>query len=109
MPTTRNRTKLGRSRETANKEVLTLAEAAAYLRVSEGDFLRLVSEQGLPGRKVGDDWRFLKAALEDWLRSPPSKKEALLIQIGAFQDDPDLDDMLRTIHERRGRSMTAED
>src|SRR5262245_18542875 len=42
-------------------EVLTLAETAAYLRAAEQDVLRLVREQGLPGRMVGDDWRFLKA------------------------------------------------
>src|SRR5258708_6080097 len=73
-----------------NGEVLTLAETAEYLRVTEDEVARLVRDQGLPGRKLGDDWRFLKTALQDWLRSPPNRKEGLLMQIGAFKDDPDL-------------------
>ncbi len=86
-----------------NGEVLTLAEAAAYLRVTENEVARLVRDQGLPGRKLGDDWRFLKTALQDWLRAPPSKKEGLLMQIGAFKDDPDLGAMLEEIYKQRGR------
>src|SRR5262245_4096321 len=50
-------------------DVLTLAEAAAYLRTSAEEVLRLAREQGLPGRRVGDDCRFLRAALQDWLRT----------------------------------------
>jgi excisionase family DNA binding protein len=84
-------------------EVLTLAEAAAYLRVSEKEVLRLVREQGLPGRNLGGAWSFLKTALQDCLRAPPSKKQALLMQIGAFEDDPDLEEMLAAIHRQRGR------
>lgn len=33
-------------------EVLTLAEAAAYLRVPEAEIVRLVGPQGLPGRLI---------------------------------------------------------
>lgn len=89
-------------------EVMALVEAATYLRLPEAEVLRLVSEQQLPGRQVHDDWRFLKAALQDWLRSPSSRKQGLLMQIGAFQDDPDLDDMLREISRQRGWSATEE-
>lgn len=88
------------------QEVLTLAEAAAYLRVTESEVLRMVHEQCLPGRQVQDDWRFLKTALQDWLRSPPCKKESLLAQIGAFKDDPHLEEMLQEIYKQRGRSET---
>ncbi len=88
----------------SNGEVLTLAEIAEYLRVPEAEILRLLREQGLPGRKLGEEWRFLKAAVQDWLRSPPSKKEGLLMQIGAFKDDPNLGAMLEEIHRQRGRS-----
>jgi hypothetical protein len=65
-----------------------------------------VRDQGLPGRKLGNEWRFLKTALQDWLRAPPSKKEGLLTQIGAFKDDPDLGAMLEEIHKQRGRRIT---
>jgi excisionase family DNA binding protein len=49
-------------------EVLTLAEAAAYLRVSEDALRALVSEDAIPGQKIGGEWRFLKRALNEWLR-----------------------------------------
>src|SRR5689334_18238018 len=74
-------------------EVLTLAEAAAYLRVTAADVLRLAREQGLPGRQVGTDWRFLKPALQDWLRGPrPKTNEAFLALAGASKGDPDLEE-----------------
>ncbi len=85
-------------------EVLTLAEAAAYLRVSEGDVLRLVQEESLPGRMIGKEWRFLKSALQDWLRSP-GKPDFWKTQLGAFKDDPHLEEMLREIYMRRGRPV----
>src|SRR5260370_17588236 len=61
-------------------EVMTLTDAAAYLRITEPDVLRIVREQGLPGRNIGSQWRFLKAALTHWLRPAPpqSHQEALL-------------------------------
>jgi len=89
-------------------EVLTLSEAAAYLRVPEADVVRLTSTQGLPGRLIGSEWRFSKSALQDWLRTPPPRpsKEAMLSSIGAWQDDPYLEEMLKGIYRRRGRPMT---
>jgi excisionase family DNA binding protein len=92
--------------------VLTLAEAAAYLRLSEADVLRLVNEQGLPVRRLGQEWRFLKAAIQDWLRSgtpPKSNKEAWLELAGVWKDDPYLEDMLKEIYQQRGRSMTEDE
>ena len=87
--------------------VMTCEEAAAYLRVSEEELLRSAVEQGLPGRTIGTEWRFLKSALDDWLRAVPrpSSREALLRLAGAFKDDPDLDAIVREAYERRGRPM----
>jgi excisionase family DNA binding protein len=91
-------------------EVLTLAEAAAYLRVAEPDVLRLVRAQGLPGRQVGDDWRFLKAAVAGWLGTPaaPDPGQFWQTHFGALKDDPYLDEMLKEIYRRRGRPETDE-
>ena len=87
--------------------VLTLAEAAAYLRVNEETVLELVRQQGLPGRCVGQDWRFSQAALEVWLATPnrPLGQQPSSI-IGAWKDDPYLDEMLNQIYQQRGRPMT---
>jgi excisionase family DNA binding protein len=92
----------------AATDVLTLSEAAAYLRVSEDEVVRLVQQQDLPGRLLGSEWRFLKAALQDWLRTPPARgsKEAVLSVAGAWKDDPYLEEELDEIYKRRGRRMT---
>jgi hypothetical protein len=88
--------------------VLTLAEAAAYLRVPEAAVLREVGPDGLPGRLINGEWRFSKAALQAWLRTvpKPSSREALLSVAGAWKDDPTVDEMLKEIYRRRGRPMT---
>ena len=48
-------------------DVLTPAQAAALLQVDEGAVLALAEEGGLPGRRIGDEWRFARAALVAWL------------------------------------------
>ncbi len=90
-------------------EVLTLAEAAEYLRISESEIHNLIRQQGLPGRKIGDEWRFLKAGLQDWLRSPLIQKQRLMELAGAWKDDPYLDEMLKQIFEERGRPMIEDE
>jgi excisionase family DNA binding protein len=89
-------------------EVLTLAEAAAYLRVGETTILQAIRDQGLPARQLGADWRFLKSALQDWLRVWPRKNRSLLAHLGAVRDDPYLEEMLTEIYQRRGRPETEE-
>jgi excisionase family DNA binding protein len=50
------------------EEVLTLAEAAEYLRISEQKLAELAADGGVPARRIGAEWRFLRKALDDWLR-----------------------------------------
>ena len=97
-------------REAGWPEVLTLAEAAAYLRVPGTEVVRMVGPRGLPGRLIGSAWRFSKTALDQWLRTPPapSTKESLLALTGAWKDDPDAEEMLKEIYQQRGRPMTEE-
>ena len=86
-------------------DVLNLSEAATYLRVAEADVLRLANLQELPGRQLSGEWRFLKAGVQDWLRTPPRKsgKDALLALASVWKDDPDIDEIVRQAHRRRGR------
>jgi excisionase family DNA binding protein len=58
-------------RETLREEVLTLAEAASFLRVHEQAVVELAADQAIPAQKIGGEWRFLKKALEEWLRCGP--------------------------------------
>lgn len=91
-------------------EVLTLAEAAAYLRLAEPDVLCLIFEQGLPARQAGAEWRFLKTAIEQWLSTgllrQRSSKDALLALAGKYRDDPDLLRICEEAYQRRGRPIT---
>ncbi len=57
-------------RDIPREDVLTLAEAAAYLRTSEPAVEQLVAEEAIPARRIGGELRFLKKALDDWLRFP---------------------------------------
>src|SRR5438067_9808143 len=90
--------------EVPNGAVLTLPEVAAYLRMPEEKVVRLVRESNLPGRWAGDEWRFLKAAVDDWLTgwSVRSNKEAWRSVAGVWKDDPTLEEMLKEIYRQRG-------
>lgn len=89
-------------------EVLTLHEAAAYLRLPQEDVRRLVEEQGLPARQLGEEWRFLKSALQAWLSmpQPTNDKEGIWSAAGSWKDDPYLEDMLKDIYRKRSESKT---
>jgi len=50
------------------EEVLTLAEAAAFLRVPEDEVQRLAENRQIPAQQIGSAWRLSKSALSDWLR-----------------------------------------
>ncbi len=92
-------------------EVLTLAEAADFLRVTQEDVVRSIGPFGLPGRRIGDQWRFLKSALQAWLATAPmpSSKEALLSLAGAWKDDPYLDELRQHISAHRGQAVRDDD
>ena len=48
-------------------DVLTLAQAAELLQVEEAQLLELAEAGSVPGRRIGDQWRFSRPALLDWL------------------------------------------
>ena len=60
---------------TPTDEVLTLEELAAYLKVSETTAYTLVRGGEIPGRKVGREWRFLKARVTHWLMQAGTEED----------------------------------
>ena len=48
-------------------DILTRAEAAAFIRVSEKTLGEMARTRRIPSQKVGREWRFLRSALENWL------------------------------------------
>lgn len=58
----------------ADKEIMTLEEAAYFLRVNPQTVEQLTRHQGIPARRIGVEWRFSRTALLHWLAgvTPPS-------------------------------------
>jgi excisionase family DNA binding protein len=71
-------------------EVLTIEEVANYLRLPAETVERQAAQGKLPGRKIGDDWRFLKTAVDDWLRSHDAR--TILLQQASAVVNADLND-----------------
>ena len=83
-------------------DVLTLAEVADYLRLPIETVERQANRGQLPARRIEDTWRFLKSAVDDWLRSQDNRV-ILLQQAGALADDESLSALRAGIYEQRGR------
>lgn len=98
-------------------EILTLSEAAAFIRVSEKTLGEMARARRIPSQKVGREWRFLRNALEDWLvggsglvhdtKSNSVSKDGLAvaepseqyeIQASGFRDTAFSDNHDRTLH-----------
>jgi len=86
-------------------EVLTLEEAARYLRLSPETVARQAAKGNIPGQWVEGSWRFLHAALVDWLRTR-DYRALLLQQAGALTDDNSLAELRTAIYKTRGRPET---
>ena len=56
--------------------VLTLAEAASFIRVSTKTLREMARQKRIPSQKVGREWRFLRRALEDWLSGGDASRAA---------------------------------
>ena len=84
------------------REVLTLDEAADYLRLPKKTIERQAQQGQIPGRRIEDTWRFLKAALDDWLRSHDGRA-LLLQQAGALKHDKTLSQVRAAAYKQRGR------
>lgn len=52
---------------TGQHTVLTLAEAAHYLRVRPQTLAKMAEDNELPGIEIDGKWRFLKNSLDEWL------------------------------------------
>lgn len=89
-------------------DVLTLEEVASYLRLPKETVERQATQGQIPGRRIEDTWRFLKAAIDDWLRSHDSRT-ILLQQAGALATDETLPELRAAIYAERGRPEAEEE
>ena len=93
-----------------NHVVLTLAEAAKFLRIRKPVLQKLAEQGRVPSRKIGNEWRFNRVVLNEWLRGGDMDPTiALLQQAGLFKDDADLMPILDEIYKARGRPEREDD
>lgn len=90
----------------ATYDVLTLDEVADYLRLPIETVERQAKLGQMPARRIEETWRFLKSAVDDWLRSHDSRM-ILLQQAGVFADDETLAALRSNIYSQRERSETG--
>jgi excisionase family DNA binding protein len=50
------------------EQLLTLEQVAEYLNVDKFTVYRLLAEKELPAFKVGNQWRFKRKLIENWLK-----------------------------------------
>jgi excisionase family DNA binding protein len=55
--------------DSANLDLMTTREAAAYLRIGRETLAKLAREGQIPTTKLAGRWRFSKSLLDDWLRN----------------------------------------
>lgn len=48
-------------------EILTLGEAAKFLKIGRNTLYALARRGEIPARKIGREWRFVSTALIDWV------------------------------------------
>ena len=61
------------------EQVLTLEEAAQYLKVAKPTLYRLLEDGKIPAFKVGNQWRFTKELIDKWLWDQLPKKKNVLV------------------------------
>ncbi len=54
-------------------DVMTVQEAATYLQISKTTVNRLLATDAIRGSRIGNQWRFAKQALLDWINDGMSK------------------------------------
>lgn len=87
------------------ENVFTLKEMAVYLKMPEEKIERQVLHGEIPGRRIENEWRFLKTAVDEWLKSYDTR-DILISQFGALSDDEKLSELRMKIYSERGRSET---
>ena len=55
------------SLESAESEIMTLAEVAEYLQLAERTVLRMAQRGDIPAAKVASQWRFMRPLVREWL------------------------------------------
>ena len=88
-------------------ELMTVPEVADYLRVTKKTIYRLLWQGSIPATKIGHQWRFDRASIDEWLHQNSVGVKASILVI----DDEDIIRALfkETLEEQGHRVVTAND
>ena len=85
-------------------ELMTVEEVAAYLRVTEKTIYRMLKRGSIPASKVGHQWRFDKAAIDEWLsQSSVGAKASILV----IDDEEIIGALIKATLEELGHRVVA--
>ena len=59
------------------KEILTIGEAAGFLRISKKSVYKLAKEGRVPCKKILNKWRFEKESLKAWVGDGESRNDLI--------------------------------
>jgi excisionase family DNA binding protein len=62
-------------------KLMTVEEAAVYLRVGKKTIYRLLKQGKIPATRVGQQWRFNKASIDEWLSQKPTEIRANILVV----------------------------
>jgi len=62
-------------------KLITVEEVADYLRVTEKTIYRLLDRGSIPATKVGRQWRFDTASIDNWLQKNSVKAKASILVV----------------------------
>lgn len=67
----------------AEREIMTLEEVAAYLRVHQSTIYRCLRRKEIPAFRMGSDWRFVRGDVDAWC----DKKTVADVEAGPRSQD----------------------
>lgn len=74
-----------------DSNIFTVADLAKYLKLPVSTVYRLAERREIPGHKVGRQWRFQRALIDEWLRR---RSEGRSTTIVVADDDTDVREMI---------------
>lgn len=87
-------------------KLMTVEEVAGYLRVGKKTIYRLLKQGKIPVVRVGQQWRFNKASIDNWLLQKPAETTANILVV----DDEEVTRSLfkKTLEELGHKVVAAE-
>ena len=57
-----------------NSPIMTLEEAAKYLKIGKSTLYKMARKEKIPAVKIANQWRFRKEDIDKWLREMRNKE-----------------------------------